>query len=108
MKQTDPIMTDAYIKSLLAHKDKVVSGLAREVKTLRDGIRHHQAQTGHSLCWINDLELWKLIEDDPKYPHSTLPIRDEFLSNCQAFYESRLKNTPWEDPPVRKTVVDDE
>lgn len=104
----DPAITDVSIEDLLTHEDKLVSGLAREVKTLRDGIRHHRAQTGHSLCWINDVELWKLIEDDPQYPHDTLPVREEFLANCRAFYESRLHNTSWENPPVRKTVKDDD
>jgi hypothetical protein len=108
MDQPDFEITDAYIESLLAHKDKVVSALAREVRALREGIKHHRAQTGHSLCWINDVELWKLVEADPAYPHHTLPVRDEFLANCRAFYESRLKHTPWEDPPVQKTIVDDE
>ena len=108
MTPTDPAMSDAHIEDLLSARNRLVSGLAREVKALRDGIRHHKAQTGHSMCWINDIELWKLVEEDPKYPHGTLPVREEFLANCRAFYESRLRNTPWEDPPVRKTVVNDE
>ncbi len=106
MTSMETIPDDKDIEACCSHSDPVVRRLALEVKRLRMGIRNHQAQTGHSLCWLNDVELWKLLDKNAAYPHETLPVRDEFLANCKKFYVSRLEGTAWQDPPVGKTVVD--
>ena len=100
-------LDDAELEGLIGSTDPLIQRLAQEVKRLRDGIRVHQSQTGHSLCWLNDIELWKLLDANAGYPHETLPVREEFMENCKRFYASRLQGTPWQDPPVRKTVIDE-
>lgn len=59
---------------------------------LENAIRKHWQQRGHALCWENDLELWNLLPDAPeKYPHDTVPPREEFMARCAEYHESRLK-----------------
>ena len=98
-------LSDDEIAKLAASRDKAVAAVAREVARLRDGIRAHRSASGHELCWLNDVELWKLIEDDPRYPHDTLPVREEFLTQCRRYHESRLKNTPYAEPATRTPVT---
>lgn len=66
--------------------------LTYRVIVLTEAILKHRNQTGNSLCWENDLELWNVI-GKTTYPHETLPPRTEFLRNCQLYYESRLDET---------------
>jgi hypothetical protein len=106
MKEKYQSITDNELKKYCKSSNKIVSHLAQEVMRLREGIREHKSQTGHSLCWLNDLELWKLVDPEPKYPHETLPVQDEFLHNCRKYYESRVKGTAWEDPVPKKTITD--
>ena len=98
-------LPDDEIGRLAAGKDKTVSTLAAEVRRLREGIKSHRSASGHELCWLNDVELWKLVDDNPVYPHDTLPVQDEFLSQCRRYHESRLKNTPYAEPAAKKTVT---
>jgi hypothetical protein len=107
MSPVESMPDDSEIEELLGSNDQLVCRLAREVQRLRAGIRAHQSQTGHSLCWLNDIELWKLLDADAEYPHTTLPVRDEFMENCKRYYASRLDGTPWQDPPVKNTLVDE-
>ena len=98
-------LSDEEIAKLAASRDDAVAAVAREVARLRDGIKAHRSASGHELCWLNDIELWKLIENDPHYPHDTLPVRDEFLSQCRRYHESRLANTPYEEPATHTPVT---
>ena len=98
------MLDDAAIARHCGDDNEIVAELAREVGRLREGIRNHQRQTGHSLCWLNDVELWKLLDENPQYPHQTLPVREEFLRNCQRYYESRLSGTPWQDPNADRMI----
>lgn len=82
-----------------------MAALAQEIMRLRDGIRTHRSASGHELCWLNDVALWKLIGDDSHYPHDTLPVQEEFLSQCRRYHESRLKNTPYAEPATRTPVT---
>ena len=100
-----PRFADSEVEALCSSEDRTIAGLADEVRSLRAGIRIHKSQTGHSLCWLNDVELWRLLDSDPAYPHDTLPVRDEFLRQCRAYYESRLKGLPYEEPDPKKTVL---
>lgn len=88
-------------------KDPLIAAFANEVHRLRQGIRKHQSQTGHSLCWLNDVALWQLIDENAEYPHDTLPVRDEFLTNCRRYYQSRLDGTPWVEPKVVRKITDE-
>lgn len=71
---------------------------------LRQGIREHQRQTGHSLCWLNDLALWRLLDVTAEYPHVTLPVRDEFFAQCHRYYEARLSGVEYEEPEPKATI----
>ena len=98
-------LTNIDLQEHLQSGDRVVTSLAREILRLRDGIRSHREKSGHELCWLNDLELWKLLDPNARYPHDTLPVREEFLTQCGRFYESRLKGTPYEEPKAKRTIL---
>ena len=98
-------LADFEVAALCSSDDPTIARLADEVRSLRAGIGIHRSQTGHSLCWLNDVELWRLLEPDPAYPHDTLPVREEFLRQCRAYHESRLKGLPYEEPDPEKTVL---
>ena len=106
-QRTDDDIDDAEVAEYSSSDVPVISRLAKEVQRLREGIRDHRSQTGHSLCWLNDVALWRLVDDKPTYPHDTLPVREEFLANCQRYYQSRLEGTPWGDPAVAHTITGD-
>ena len=97
-------LTDAEIDRLCGSSDATIIALAAEVKRLRSGIREHQHQTGHSLCWLNDLDLWRLLDATAEYPHATLPVRDEFFGQCRTYYESRLMGLEYEEPEPNTTI----
>ena len=97
--------TDSEINKCGSSRELLVARLAQEVLRLRQGIRHHRSQTGHSLCWLNDVALWQLLDENAGYPHDTLPVQEEFVANCQRFYRSRLEGTPWVDPPVKHAIT---
>ena len=103
----DDYIADSELAEYCSSDVSVISRLAKEVQRLRDGIRDHRSQTGHSLCWLNDVALWRLVEEEPTYPHDTLPVREEFLANCQRFYQSPLQGTPWADPSIEQTITGD-
>ena len=68
-----------------------VSDAQAEVRRLRTAIEIHRDQTGHNLCWLNDVELWTALEDgSTEYPHATIVPPEEFFVGCKAFYESRF------------------
>lgn len=97
-------LTDHMLKCCVESDDKVIRTLAAEVTRLREGIRNHQSKRGHEICWLNDIELWRLLDPDARYPHKTLPVREEFLTQCAQFYESRLKGTPYEEPQPQQRI----
>lgn len=93
------------LQSYAMSGDQVVSTLAKEVLRLKQGIEDHRSNTGHGLCWLNDLELWKLLDSEAPYPHETIPMKEEFFTQCQRFYESRLTGTPYQEPQPKQTIV---
>ena len=98
------LLPDEEINRLSGDDNATIRLLAAEVARLRAGIKSHRSATGHELCWLNDVELWKLVEDSPAYPHETLPVAEEFLSQCRRYHESRLKNSPYAEPQAKTTV----
>ena len=99
-------MNDDEIRNLLGTTDGTVRSLAEEILRLRGAIRQHRDKRGHELCWLNDLELWSELGENSRYPHDTLPVREEFLRQCAIYYESRIHGTPYEDPRPERTVID--
>jgi len=97
-------LTDAAIDGLCGSSDPTILALAAEVRRLRSGIREHQGQTGHHLCWLNDLDLWRLLDPQADYPHATLPVGEEFFGQCRKYYESRLTGVEYEEPQPNVTV----
>lgn len=62
--------------------------LRQEIVKLRNGIRKHRDQKGHDRCWLDDIELYKLLPDNVP-AITTLPPKDEFLRGCENFWETR-------------------
>ena len=98
------VWTEEALNACLSSEEEQVVSLVAEVLRLRRGVQTHQKKSGHELCWLNDLELWKLIDSTVVYPHETLPVREEFLGQCRRFYDSRLSGTPYEEPKPQNTV----
>jgi hypothetical protein len=90
-------------KPHLQDPDPKVRALAEEVCRLRQAIEAHRDKSGHELCWLNDLELWRAVAP-ADYDPGALPVREEFLAQCGRYYESRLKGTPYEEPKTKKRV----
>ena len=75
-------MTDKDLESLSKEE------LQQEILRLRTGIREHRDAKGHDRCWLDDIDLYNLLPE--KLPADTkLPDREEFLTNCNKFYENR-------------------
>lgn len=75
------------------------------VEILVAAIKKHREQSGHNLCWLNDLELWKVIDPDATYPHDKVPGREEFLSQCARYHESRVCNLPYVEAEQKTCAV---
>jgi hypothetical protein len=76
----------------LALVSSELSSAREEIRALRGAIKTHREQTGHNLCWLNDVKLWEVLGDGKTtYPHDTLPSEEEFKMGCAAFYASRKK-----------------
>lgn len=67
--------------------------LEERVNDLETAIRSHKDNYGDDLCWLNDKKLWILLpeykEEDLLNISNSLPQKDEFLSNCSRYHESR-------------------
>lgn len=69
-------------------------------------VQLHSEQTGHNMCWLTDLRLWRAVLGDHivAYPHSTVPPKSEFVGvGCEAYFASRFKAAPnpFTRPPYR-------
>jgi hypothetical protein len=64
------------------------SELYNEVLKLRYGIRQHRDEKGHDRCWIDDEKLYLLLPEKQN-ANFVLPIKCEFLTNCEKFWEDR-------------------
>lgn len=62
----------------------------KRIKELEDAIKNHRAQTGHSMCWENDQELWQVLGEKkiPGFSHRPPPW-DEFMDKCVQYRKSR-------------------
>jgi hypothetical protein len=80
--------------------------LIAEIVRLRTAIREHYNQTtGHSMCWQNDEALWQKLDPSLKFPHSSMPSKEEMLGQCAVYVESRLKGLDYSEPPVKTHAV---
>lgn len=62
--------------------------LAADNKRLREGIEKHRDQKGDDRCWLDDQELYAIVDPDIKVEGS-LPPRCDFLASCERFWEQR-------------------
>jgi hypothetical protein len=55
--------------------------------------KHYFESVGQNQCWVNDEELWKVLNDriERKYPHSLNPDPFEFMKECINYCKSRQK-----------------
>ena len=68
-------------------------GSTDRIQELEAAIRKHRDQRGDDRCWVDDLELYKVLGDsDNVTPDNSLPAKDEFLRNCARFYDHRCKD----------------
>lgn len=65
-----------------------IEELKQEITRLRNGIRKHRDQKGDDRCWLDDIELYKLLPDNVPFITS-LPQKNEFLKNCERFWKTR-------------------
>lgn len=55
---------------------------------LTKAIEKHRTATGHEMCWENDVELWKSLNDGVELDH-TPPSWCEFMTKCAAYRASK-------------------
>lgn len=62
------------------------------VAQLETAIKRHRDQRVDDRCWMDDLELYKLVGGTAD---NSLPAKEKFLANCARFYEARCKDANW-------------
>ncbi len=63
---------------------------AERIKELEAAIRKHRDQRGDDRCWIDDLDLYRNLEDTrPGELDITLPPKCEFLQSCERYWTQR-------------------
>lgn len=65
------------------------------INQLEAAIRKHRDQRGDDRCWLDDLELYAVL-DDGVVPDNSLPCKEKFLNNCSRYYDNRCQNGNWE------------
>ena len=65
-----------------------IQELRKEIIRLRTGIRKHRDEKGDDRCWLDDVELYKLLPDNVS-AIATLPPKNKFLRSCEKFWETR-------------------
>lgn len=74
--------------------------LQEEVLRLRNGIRKHRDERGHNRCWLDDQELYNLLPEQTQ-ADTKLPPKDEFLKNCEKYWQERQKPNDPNNPNQR-------
>lgn len=81
----------------IVRRSAEASEAREEVRRLLGIIQTHKDQTGHNLCFMNDINLWRKAFKDSsiEYPHDTIPPEEEFEPGCEVwcrpYYRSRHK-----------------
>ena len=71
-------------------KEEKKENISNKYYKLKTAIEKHRAQTGHNMCWENDIELWSVLEDGVKIDH-TPPPWCEFMQKCAEYRKSKDK-----------------
>jgi hypothetical protein len=88
MKYTDFDLQNLKEKNSTGIRLSYIPDLVDEILRLRNAIRHHREQTGHQMCWENDEELWKVLDDQTKITHA-VPSWPEFMQKCVEYRKSK-------------------
>lgn len=95
-----------YTKAELIANDFLPETLVEEIIRLREAIKTHQAASvGHGMCWENDQTLWRAVDENAKFPHETVPGREEFLGQCARYHASRVAGLPHVESEVKTHAV---
>ena len=62
--------------------------MRKEITRLRNAIREHRNEKGHGRCWLDDQRLYAVLLENQTADFS-LPSREEFLTNCAAYWQER-------------------
>lgn len=73
-----------------SEQEFAVNQLKERIAELENAIRVHRDAQSHEMCWLNDSELYAVLHENLVDSRPTLPPRDEFLTNCEKYYQSRL------------------
>lgn len=104
--ETPKINLNIYTREELLGHDHPQETLIDEIIRLREAIKTHQAASvGHGMCWENDQTLWQAIDENAKFPHETVPGKEEFLGQCARYHESRVKGLPHFESDVKTHAV---
>lgn len=68
---------------------EAVRDLVAEVERLYFAIRTHRDQKGDDRCWLDDIELYKVLGEAVSIDVTGLPPRCDFLESCRRYYEQR-------------------
>jgi hypothetical protein len=60
--------------------------LAERVRALEDAIKKHMHAKGHDRCWLNDLELYRVLDPEFDKMRLELPCLPEFIHNCTVYW----------------------
>lgn len=64
---------------------------ATEIARLRRAIRIHRDARGHDRCWLDDIELYRVLGGEIPGSDPALPPRCEFLERCATYWERRQR-----------------
>jgi ribosomal protein S27AE len=68
--------------------------LQEEIDKLRAAIIKHRDQRGDDRCWLDDLDLYAVLDDGVQADNS-MPPREGFLANCARYYDNRCRAGNW-------------
>lgn len=77
------------------------SAAVARVAALEAAIRNHRDQRGDNRCWLDDRELYAVIDDTQA--DTALPEKPEFLQSCERFWQQR--QAPGEVAPECMTIA---
>ena len=62
---------------------------------LRGAIRTHRDEKGHDRCWKDHEKLYAILPEPGPEGAGTLPPHDEFLTNCERYWQSEKAGEAW-------------
>lgn len=69
-----------------------ITDLISQVELLENAIRKHRDQKGDDRCWLDDQELYSVLNEPIPESAGILPTKEIFLGNCEKYYQCRKKS----------------